>query len=126
MKDLGNEYGNHIIDFDELGFRDVSQSFLKVIYQMFIDETASQLELLEQAIVDSNVSMAEMCGHTIKGTASNIGATNLGVIAFRVEQAAIDNNIGFVTRHIPELKHEFARVHVLLEQIFPSSNISRK
>jgi len=62
------------------------------ILTLFLEDTLSQLEILKNAIEKQDEALTGRQGHTLKGSAGNIGAPFLSEIASRIEVAGSGGN----------------------------------
>jgi len=93
---------------------------LAEIIDLFLQEAPAQLDLMRQAIAKSDMTaMARIisAATALKGSASNLGASNLAALGDEIEQAA---KAGFLADAVPVLDKaaaEFARVRDTLEKM---------
>jgi HPt (histidine-containing phosphotransfer) domain-containing protein len=93
---------------------------LAEIIDLFLQEAPAQLDVMRQAIVKSDMTaMARIisAATALKGSASNLGASNLAALGDEIEQAA---KAGFLADAVPVLDKaaaEFARVRDTLEKM---------
>jgi CheY-like chemotaxis protein len=87
---------------------------------LFLQEAPAQLEAMEKAIVESDMTaMARTisAATALKGSAGNLGARTLAALCDEIEQAA---KAGFLADAVPVLnkaRQEFARVRDALDQL---------
>ena len=61
---------------------------LKEILNVFLESTPDSIMQLQNAINSNNLSKVQSCAHTIKGSAANVGANQLSLLASEIEQLA--------------------------------------
>lgn len=65
----------------------MSDSEMRELVQMFVEEMPARIAELERAWDDANMSTLERCAHQLKGAAPGYGFTQLGQAAAGVESA---------------------------------------
>lgn len=90
-------------------------SFLKEIIGIFIDDTPQRIQELRTAFAAGDQPTFSRAAHSIKGSASNLGAMRLRAVAEKLEHESKQNGIAGLEQAIPALEAEFetARVELL-------------
>ncbi|WP_320175831.1 Hpt domain-containing protein [Maridesulfovibrio sp.] len=78
----------------------------------FMEITHKEIEALEQALVDGDMTVAARIGHNLKGSALNYGFLLLGDIGRRIESNAAQNRQEEVLVELDLLKDYVDRVEV--------------
>jgi HPt (histidine-containing phosphotransfer) domain-containing protein len=94
---------------------DNDEEIAREIAGVFIESSTELLAELSHAATDGNGDMVRSRVHCIKGSAGNIGATALQHLAAEIEEAGKDGDPATVTRLLPQLEAELARVFAALE-----------
>ncbi len=91
--------------------------FLKEIAGIFIDDTPQRIAELEQCQVSGDTVKFTRAAHSIKGSAANIGATQLGAAAAQLETESKTTPLPGLTAGIDAVKAEYARVAAELQKL---------
>ncbi len=91
--------------------------FLKEIAGIFIDDTPQRIAELDQCQVSGDTVKFTRAAHSIKGSAANIGATQLGAAAARLETESKATPLPGLTPLIDAVKAEYARVAAELQKL---------
>ena len=91
--------------------------FLKEIAGIFIDDTPQRIAELDQCQVSGDTVKFTRVAHSIKGSAANIGATQLGAAAARLETESKATPLPGLTPLIDAVKAEYARVAAELQKL---------
>lgn len=83
---------------------------LKGIREIFIRNAPGQMERLREAFSSGDTSTAELLSHTLKGSASMIGALSLRDASACVEKALIDQDIAKARDSFTTMESEFEKV----------------
>ncbi len=79
------------------------EDLAKVIVDSFLEDYPKQIELLTQAGKSGDFKTAERTAHTIKGIAATLGSEAIKSLALKMEKAAADKNLDFVSEKISSL-----------------------
>jgi HPt (histidine-containing phosphotransfer) domain-containing protein len=96
---------------------DDGDSFLKEILTIFIDDTPSRIAELHDSRSAGNAVTFMRAAHSIKGSSSNVGASELRAIAEQLEHHAQHNGLTDVEARVAELEASFFRAKSALEKI---------
>ncbi len=88
---------------------------LNKIIRAFILDGQKILEMLTTAIANENLADAQLHAHSIKGSAGNVGAHKLQEIAKKLEEAAKNQDIGYLQTQYAQCEETFAQTRDLLE-----------
>lgn len=109
-----------IFDRNELMERvDGDEDFAKELLVIFMEDTLSQMEKLNQALKDKDPAQVEHQAHTIKGSSANIGARRLTDTAFEMEMTGKDGDIESARALMKKLEKEFEKLRRTLS--YPES-----
>ena len=98
------------------GTTDGVPEFMLVLIDQFIEEAASQVELLRDAGQRRDVGALKATAHSLKGSSMTMGATRLAAICSQMEDHATRHPGGAVTSAlIAQLDQEFVKVRTALE-----------
>lgn len=95
---------------------DDGDAFLKEILAIFIDDTPVRLAELHSKRAAGDASSFVRAAHSIKGSASNVGASELRALAEKLEHQAKQNGLADVEAQIVAIEAAFARVKVELDK----------
>jgi HPt (histidine-containing phosphotransfer) domain-containing protein len=91
--------------------------FLKEIIGIFVDDTPQRIAELDQCQVSGDAVKFTRAAHSIKGSAANIGATQLGAAAANLETESKKAPLAGLTPFIDAVKAEYARVEAELKKL---------
>ena len=77
---------------------------------LFLRDMPAKLDQIETAAAQSRPVSLRECAHSLKGSASNLGARRLAGLCARLENLARGPSLAEATQSIPELREEFQRV----------------
>jgi len=83
---------------------------------LFLQDAPARLHAIRTAIGESDARRLREAAHSIKGSASNLGARRLASVCSRIETAARQNDLAAAGQLLDDLDNEFARVRFVLEQ----------
>jgi HPt (histidine-containing phosphotransfer) domain-containing protein len=90
--------------------------FLLALIDQFIQEAASQLEMLRDAGRRLDVGAVKATAHSLKGSSMTMGATRLAALCSQVEDQAAGHSGGAATAAlVRQLDQEFVKVRNALE-----------
>ena len=92
-------------------------TFLKEIIGIYLQDTPLRLAELRNAAASGDNALYTRSAHTIKGSSSNVGATNVRAIAERLEQRSKTEAHAVLEPLLTELEAAFARVAADLQKI---------
>lgn len=96
---------------------DDGDSFLKEILNIFFDDTPERIAELHGNRASGNAAAFVRAAHSIKGSSSNVGASELRAIAERLEHHARQNGLVEVDGLIAELEAAFGRARDELQKL---------
>ncbi len=99
---------------------DDGDSFLKEILTIFIVDTPTRIAELHTSRASGNAVTFMRAAHSIKGSSSNVGASELRSIAERLEHHANKNGLVNVEVQVAELEAAFIRAKDALEKLITS------
>ena len=92
-------------------------SFLREVIGIFIEDTPQRLAELRTAFASADQTRFTRAAHSIKGSASNLGAARLRSLAEQVEHGSRKNGLAGLDALIPTLEGEFSAAKSELERI---------
>jgi HPt (histidine-containing phosphotransfer) domain-containing protein len=93
------------------------KKLLKGITAVFIKNVPGQMERLRDALQSNDAALVEILSHSLKGSASMIGAHPLRDAALRVERAAIEGDLEKARSLYPDMDAELKNVIASLSKI---------
>lgn len=84
--------------------------FTAELLTAFVDDSATRLALLAQAVSDRRMDAVAAEAHTIKGSSANVGASRMQQLASRIEAAARRADVADLDADTAKLQLELARV----------------
>ncbi|MDZ7260972.1 MAG: response regulator [candidate division KSB1 bacterium] len=93
------------------------EEFLKELIEIFLQDVPVQIEKLQQALKDSNATVVERIGHTIKGACANVEARALKEVAFEIEKSGRDRKLDRVYPLVEQLTQDFQRLKSTLSEL---------
>jgi HPt (histidine-containing phosphotransfer) domain-containing protein len=91
-------------------------AFLRELIDVFLEDVPKRLEELDKSLANNDASLLTRAAHTIKGSCSNFGATNLARISQEMEKQGKAGDFAGAAATLPALKAEFALVTQALQQ----------
>jgi len=91
-------------------------AFLRELIDLFISDVADRIAELERALASSDSQLLTRSAHTIKGSCSNFGATELWRISQVMEQQGKAGDFSGAAANVPALKAQYAAVAEALQQ----------
>ncbi|WP_086931925.1 response regulator [Agarilytica rhodophyticola] len=80
------------------------------VVRSFHDQLKSNLELLEQAIINDDSEQTRLFSHSIKGSASNFGAAKLVECSWELEAQSRDGNLANAIEKLDKIRAESDKV----------------
>ena len=91
---------------------------LAELVNLFLNDTPKRLDLIRTALQNAVASDLEAAAHSLKGSASNLGACSIASSCARIMQLARTNDFGPVPAILHSLEQDFAKVkQALLEEL---------
>jgi HPt (histidine-containing phosphotransfer) domain-containing protein len=92
------------------------EEFTRDLIELFLDDAATQLEEIREALSQSDARALARQAHGLKGSSANMGATKLSEIAMSLEMAAEKQVLDQAEDILTELEEEFERVKTHLAE----------
>ena len=89
--------------------------FLKEILTIFLEDTPARIAELHHHLTAGNTSAFMRAAHSIKGSSSNVGASELRGLAEQLEHHSRQQGITEVDEQIAALEAAYARVKTTVE-----------
>ena len=94
-------------------------SFLRELIQIYLEDSPQRIAEIEECLEQGDAVRLTRAAHSLKGSSSNFGATQLRAISEKIEHLGRDSALGEVPATLPELKAEFDKVKTALEALIP-------
>jgi histidine phosphotransfer protein HptB len=98
---------------------DDPDSFLRDIIGIFLDDTPARIADLRQSLASGEKDAFTRAAHSIKGSASNLGATQLRAISSELEQRGKVEPVAGLATRVDDLDHAFNAAKQALEKLLP-------
>ena len=98
--------------FDKL--REILGPALQEAVTPYLEDTPAYLDQLDNAVSQKDAETVQALAHTIKGSSSNLGVTNVAQLAKEVEELAINQKIDTIRLLLLPLRSAFDDASVLL------------
>lgn len=99
---------------------DDNGEFLRELVGIFLQDGPHRLADIESALAAGNAEDLARAAHTMKGSASNFGATALSAVSRDIEQLGKQRNLPEANIRLPALRAEFARTTTALQALLQS------
>lgn len=96
--------------------KDVIGDDLNDIIDSFLELLPGQVSAIQQAIKDGDETSLRLHAHTLKGSASNVGANGLAEVSLRIETLAKQGDTQGASVHIAPLSQIAAETNTALKQ----------
>jgi len=96
---------------------DDDNAFLKEIIGIFLEDTPQRIAELKQCLSTFDQPKFTRAAHSIKGSASNLGATNVRTAAEKLEHQSRNSGLNGLDQLLASLESEFAVAKAELEKI---------
>ena len=83
---------------------------LKRITGVFLESVPAEVDQLEQAIAAGQQDEAHRLAHSIRGASASLGGARMSDVAFKIERAAQEADLGLAGRLITEIRTELSRL----------------
>ena len=94
--------------------------FLHEIIGIFLEDTPQRIAELDLSLAMHDAKTFARSAHSIKGSASNLGAIQLRSVAESLEQLSRKGGLVEVSALVDAVKNEFARAQVELTKLLPA------
>jgi HPt (histidine-containing phosphotransfer) domain-containing protein len=98
---------------------DDNDVFLVEIIGIFLEDMPLRIADLHASFAAGDITSFTRTAHTIKGSASNLGAAQLRAIAESLEHHSRQQGLSGLDAQISELQETFARAHTELSKFLP-------
>jgi histidine phosphotransfer protein HptB len=92
-------------------------SFLRDIIGIFIDDTPQRFAELHKSLTEGDRTTFTRAAHSIKGSASNLGALQLYTISADLEKRSRTEELATLTERLADLENAFTRARRTLEEL---------
>ena len=90
------------------------EELCRELVDLFMRDVPEQVEQLKQGLDNDDAEMVERRAHTIKGASANIGARALSEVAFEIELAGKEQELGKARLLVGKLENELERLSSVL------------
>jgi HPt (histidine-containing phosphotransfer) domain-containing protein len=91
---------------------------LAELVELFIADTPGRIALLHTAVKNKAAHELEAAAHSLKGSASNLGAATIAARCAQLMQLARSNNLGGAAELVTAVEEDFGKVKpMLLEEV---------
>lgn len=98
---------------------DDGDGFLRDIIGIYIEDTPKRIQEMKESLVAADQPKFTRAAHSIKGSSSNIGATEVRALAEKLEHDSRNNGLAGLETRIAQLEASFAATCVQLAKIVP-------
>ncbi|ATC65491.1 hypothetical protein CMV30_16920 [Nibricoccus aquaticus] len=98
---------------------DDPDSFLRDIIGIFLDDTPARIAELRQSMASGDREQFTRAAHSIKGSSSNLGTTQLRTISAELEQRGKTEPITGLATRVDDLDQAFSVAKQALEKLLP-------
>ncbi len=119
---------NEVIDpviFNELASLGREEDFLEKLIKIFLETGAQKIADIEKAQLAGKYVLVSELSHALKGSAGQIGATNLMELCNRMSHIGPTDLADEGKKYVKDLKEEFARVRAALQSLANQDGRSR-
>ncbi|MET0263885.1 MAG: Hpt domain-containing protein [Rariglobus sp.] len=99
---------------------DDDDAFLKEILTIFIDDTPVRIAELHSSKASGDAAGFVRAAHSVKGSSSNVGASELRAVAERLEHQARHQGLDGVDQQVADLAEAFSRAKAELQKLMGS------
>ena len=92
-------------------------AFLRELIDLFVQDVPGRIAEIEQALASRDAVLLTRAAHTIKGSCSNFGATNLREISHAMEMQGKVSDFAGATTSLVTLRSDFALVAEALQKV---------
>jgi HPt (histidine-containing phosphotransfer) domain-containing protein len=97
-----------VFDYEDLSNRLMEdRELIEELVASTIDEFPAQIDNLKELLKNGHGEKIELQAHSIKGSASNISAKALTLVALKIEKASENNQFELAKELVPELERQF-------------------
>jgi histidine phosphotransfer protein HptB len=83
--------------------------FIEIV-EIFIESAETDIEKLHNALETNDCEAASSAAHSLKGSAGNLGFTEISELSASLENQARNNDIGNLPAAIPTLSHLLSEI----------------
>ncbi len=92
------------------------EGFARELVTLFLEDAATHLDTLTVAIEQGEAEVVREIAHTLKGSASNVGAEPIRGLAYELEQRGRNRELGGVDALLASMRGELERVREAAEE----------
>ncbi len=102
---------------EEWGGTDLTRQMVR----LFLDSTPERIDQIRTCEEDDPGDLPERGGHSLKSSAANVGAQEVGRLAAEIEEYAANGDLEAVRVLLPEIEAAFDRARDVLESLSKGS-----
>ncbi len=103
-----------------LELMDGDADLLKEVLQIFVDDAPRKMNGLRNALDIADADAISLEAHSIRGSSANIGAELIRELAFKIEQAGVEHQIGTALELFEKLESELTRLKTRIATVIES------
>jgi signal transduction histidine kinase/DNA-binding response OmpR family regulator len=111
---------SRLLEFIE--FDDEERSMTREVVALFIKDAPMRIRAIEQAAATADLQSLSREAHSLKGSASNIGAVALYTVCARIEADAISGCVNATTDQVAQLQNLWVKTGAALDQYAVTTN----
>ncbi len=96
---------------------DGEPDILTELVDLFLEDAEPRLSTLREAIASGDAEGVERAAHTLKGSAGNMGARRMSMIAASLQDAGTSGDLSGAATLVEDLETEYSRVKPALEEL---------
>ena len=104
LKELGLELG-------------MEQDEMRELLVIFIETSKSDIDKLQQAVVEGDAKRVADAAHSIKGASANLGFMDISAVAKNLEQKARENSLKDLTDEVLTIKNRLSVITKSIDDI---------
>lgn len=107
-----------VLDREQLQERCLDDiDFMRQMLHIFLQHGPATLHSLRESLAANNLNEATRYAHSLKGSAANLAAEDMRVVAWAAEQDGRNNDSSALSARLPLLEHEMARCINAIQQL---------
>ncbi|MGN0679226.1 MAG: PocR ligand-binding domain-containing protein [Oscillospiraceae bacterium] len=103
-----------------------NEKLLMQVMREYYRSLDGRINGLSEMLENNDISNYTINVHSLKSTSRQIGADELGELAFQLEMAGKEGNTAFIREHHGELVEKVAEVKAILDGVFPDEVMEQK
>ena len=114
---------NQPIDYDELAqlVGDDIEDFLEMMTPIFLEDTQTVLQTLEEAVQSADSKKVAQAAHTLKGSSASMAMIQLSAYSYEIESMGKANELTNAPQKLLEIQAEYKRVEAALAKFLETA-----